>query len=208
MLTALLCSLALAGSMHDAQSVTLARVNKANEKLAYEVKSHASIEVRGAGLVTWMPFDFDLNYNFTTLVKQVKGDGIVDVHYLRPTMTEIEGETVDSGPKEKVDKTNIDFLLTVSPLNEIVAMKDLAPKKPKPKTESGDESGGSEGYDSLLLYTRTPIPRDDQGRLAAYIQQFVDEVYRLSLNVGGFDSALDFSPKLPLDDVKPGDTWK
>jgi hypothetical protein len=30
----------------------------------------------------------------------------------------------------------------------------------------------------------------------------------LALNTGSLDGSLDFAPKLPLDDVKPGDTWK
>jgi hypothetical protein len=48
---------------------------------------------------------------------------------LRPTFTEVRGETFNSPPKTTVDKANLDFQLTVSPINEILGMKDLTKKK-------------------------------------------------------------------------------
>jgi len=201
MITALLCSAIAVAGQSGGQTVTLARINKANEKLAYEVRSHAQIEVRGEGLETWLPFDYDFSYNFTTLVKQVKADGIADMHYLRPTVTEVEGENGDNPAKEKVNKVNMDYLLTVSPLNEIVAVKDLAPPK-TPKTNNPDT-----GDDEVRTFW---LKRGDelQGHLGGFLDQFIDEIYYLAMNVGSPNSALDFSPKLPLDDVKAGDTWK
>lgn len=200
MITALLSALAFAPLMQGGQTVTLARVNKENEKLAYDVKSHIQVEGRMTGLQTWMPEDFDLNYGFTTLVTKVKPDGVVDIHYQRPTMTEVTGETADSPPKEKVDKIGIDFSLTVSPANEIIAMKDLAPKKKNKEEDSGRES--------LFGIRRVATGQDQEDSMGGFLQNFLGDIYRLALNVGGFDSALDFAPKLPLDDVKPGDTWK
>jgi hypothetical protein len=192
-------SLGPVGAQKSAAPISLARVNRAGEKRAYDVKSHLQLEFRSTGLQTWIPEELDLNYGFTTQVTEVKPDGVVQMRYVRPTMTEIQGETVESPPKETVDHINLDYLLSITPINEVVAVKDQSPKKPKKvSSENGGEmrtsaSGGDNGV---------------QGALDSYLQQFVGEVYRLALNAGSFDSALDLAPKLPLDDVKPGDTWK
>jgi len=174
-------------------AVSLYRVSHAGEKLAYDVKSHLQIEFRTLGLQTWIPEDLDLNYGFTTQVVKVKPDGIVDLHYLRPTITEVRGETADSPPKESTTKLNLDFLLTLSPLNQIVGAKD------QKKSAATDH----------VIHELAPGERlAAQDAMQALVGQFVQEIYRLALNTGSFDSALDFAPKLPVDDVKPGDTWK
>jgi hypothetical protein len=40
------------------------------------------------------------------------------------------------------------------------------------------------------------------------IADSLNDVYRMALFVGSPDSSLDLSPKLPLEEVKVGDTWK
>jgi hypothetical protein len=179
-----------------AQEATLSRVLTVGEKQEYSVKSHLDVEQRSQGLQTWVPSELDLLYSFTLEVKAAKADGIVETRYQRPTMTEILGETADSPPKKKVEQTKIDLSLTLSPVNEILAVKDLT-KKPetKPKGKGGlrwlNENGSLGSRDVV------------QG-----IEGYLGEIYRLALFAGSFDSALDFSPKLPFDVVKPGDTWK
>lgn len=179
----------------DAKPVTLARVAKANEKLSYQLSSRLHVDVRQVGLETWIPQTFDLSYGFTTDVASVSPGGMIVEHYLRPLMVETEGETADSPPKTQTEKVNLNLMLTISPINEIVSVKDLTPAKPSPK--KADSGGGD-----YSTYASVPIVQKD------FIGQFVSEIYRLALNAGSLDSALDFSPKLPLDDVKPGDTWK
>jgi hypothetical protein len=132
-----------------------------------------------------MPEDLDLKYKFSTQVMDTKADGIVVLRYLRPTVTEIQGETWNSAPKTTVDKINFNYLLTVSPINEIIEMNDQSKKK-------GMFTGLSAGADARQL----PLG------------QFIQEVYRLALCTGSFDSSLDFAPKLPFDKVKVGDTWQ
>jgi len=176
-------------------AVTLSRVSHEGEKLAYDVKSHIQIEFRQRGLQTWIPEDLDLSYGFTTQVVKMKPDGIVELHYLRPTITEVRGETADSPPQQKTDKLNLDFLLTLSPINQIVASKDLGKKSAQGNSESTSEEAGAE----------QPTTQES---VNAYVGQFVVDIYRLALNTGSFESALDFSPKLPVDEVKPGDNWK
>lgn len=173
-----------------AKPVTLQRASTAGEKLAYSVKSHMQIEARAAGLETWMPQDVDINYNFTEAVSQVKPGGMMVISYKRPTMTIDEGETFSTPEKKETEKTDIDMLLTISPINEIVAQKDLSPKKP--------------AKDDQIQWINQG---ERQGR-GAGILSFIGEIYRLAMNAGSLDSSLDFAPKLPLDDVHPGDTWK
>ncbi len=184
-------------------AVTLNRVFSKGEKLQYDVKSNLHVEGREYGLQTFIPSDLDLNYKFTQEVKDLKADGIAVVHYLRPTMTQIDGETFDRPSKTTVEKMDLNFDLTVSPINEILEMKDLNPpkkKKPIKKPATDPDDGG--GYNFFMA------GRTRQNPLGALMGQFVGELYRLCLNVGSLDSGIDFAPKLPFDEVKEGDTWK
>ncbi len=174
--------------------VSLARKFNANEKLAYSVKASLHVEQRQKGLDTWIPEDLDLSYGFTTEVKELKADGIAVVRYLRPTFTEVQGETFDAPPKTKVDKVNQTLLLTVSPINEILEVKDQTPKKKK----TGDDDG------RLMLRSRSSAKQVG----ADVVGQFISEIYRLALQVGSFDSAMDFAPRMSFDEVSVGDTWK
>lgn len=176
--------------------VSLGRVFTANEQLNYSVRSHLQAEVRGGVLTTWIPQDLDINYDFSILVQQLKTDGIAVLRYKRPTMTQIEGEDFDSGAKTHVEKTNIDYQLTLSPFNEILDQKDLAPKKKTPEKKSGG--------DSLVMYAGGK----PQVSVQQFVGQFIGELYRLCLFTGPMDSALDFAPRSTFDNVKVGDTWK
>jgi hypothetical protein len=179
------------------QAIKLERVFAKGQSLKYDIKSTINSEHREIGLQTWIPQDLDIQYQFTVQVLELKADGIADLKYLRPTMTEIEGETVDSPPKTKVEKLNTELLLTVSPANEILKLKDVT-KKP----------GAKPAKPPLGFNRHTIMTREGQDALSAILGQFVGEIYRLSLFLGPLDSSLDFAPRLPFDDVKVGDTWK
>lgn len=179
-----------------AKPIELTRKFAQNEKLAYQVFSHITAEQRQLGLNTWIPEDFDINYGFSFTTEAIKADGIAVLRYLRPTMTEIEGETSDSLPKTKVEKTNMIYRLTISPINELLDAMDIAPKK-TPKTKNGSAD--------WAMPAAAGQPK--QGVMSLF-GPFISEAHRLALFVGGVDSALDFSPKLPLEPVKIGDTWK
>jgi hypothetical protein len=196
MMLTLLCALVGISAPQSVAPVSLLRVSKANEKLAYQVDSHLMEEIRGMGLDTWLPQDLEVKYGFTTQVTEVKPEGVVVMHYLRPLMTEVHGETADAGPREDNFKVNLNMILTISPINEIVSERTLTDKK-GPKS-SGDNTNSS--------YATEPLTAQDQ--IGGMLQQFIQEIQLLALNTGSLDSALDFSPKLPFDDVKPGDTWK
>lgn len=187
---------AFAGLYPSNQAVQLARVFKAGEKLTYEVRSSLSVQERERGLQTWIPSDFDMNYKFTIEVKGLKSDGVAEMIYKRPTMTVIDGETVDSPPKTNIEKVNYNMQLSVSPANEILAMKDLnPPKKDKPK------SGGG-------LLDRRMMGSVGSSAQLPFLSQFISEVHRLALFAGNFESSLDFAPRLPFEKLSVGDTWK
>ncbi len=134
LLPALLTLIAL---QQGGKAVTLNRVFADNEKYTYDVKSHITLENRARQLETFLPQDYDMTYTFTAQVKEMKTDGIAVIHYQRPTVTETQGETYQRQPESKVTKTNFDFLLTVSPINEILEKIDI--KSSAGKTKSSED---------------------------------------------------------------------
>lgn len=199
MLASTLLLISALGSVQD-KPVQLQRTSKAGEKLSYSVKSYLTMETRQIGLDTFIPESVDINYDFTAEAVAAKADGIFDFRYKRPTMTVIEGETVDEGPKKTIEKSNFDLMITMSPINEFLETKDLAPKKPEkdPKKTGG---GG-------LRYSTSSSEQDPLMMGGGLIGQFVQEVQRLALFIGSIDTAIDFQPKLDFREVSKGDTWK
>jgi hypothetical protein len=200
-LTALAISVAFI-SPQDTKPVALSRVFVKGEKLQYAFKSNLHSEDRVYGSQTFLPNDQDLNYKFTTEVKALKADGVAVLHYQRPVVENILGENFTRPSVTLVEKWDWNLDLTVSPINEILDQKDLNPPKKKPaKTGGGDGDGG----------LRTIFAANSAGKqnpLQELVSQFVDEARRLAMNLGNLDSSLDFSPKLPFEEVKIGDTWK
>ncbi len=178
----------------QAKPVDLQRVFVKGEKTVYQVKSNLIIEDRPAGLATFLPQELDLNYQSSSTVKDLKADGIAIIDYRRPTITQIDGENANRPAKTTVEKVNYIMDLTVSPINEVLDVKDLTPKK-------ADKKDGSRQMFLLM-------PSGAKFQLQSLIGQFVNELYRLALNVGSLDSSMEFSPKLPFGAVKEGATWK
>ncbi len=161
-----------------------------NEKLAYNVNSHITAEMREKGLDTFIPSDLDIDYGFNYTVQSIKADGIAVVNFLQPVTTETEGETSTSLPKPKVEKSDKVYQMTVSPINELLDFKDVTPPKPTKKAVKGKNPlffNADAGY-------RQSLPFDD----------YIGEIHRLALFVGN----LTFAPSLHLEPVKIGDTWK
>jgi len=177
--------LLLAAAWPDpAQPVELLRTFAKGQRFTYAVKSDLTVEARSGTLDTFLPSDLGLEYRFTLDVLSLGADGIAKVRYLRPSITEIEGETFDSPPKRRVQKLDQDILITLSPVNEVLEYKD----QPKAK--------------------KIGAIRPWSGETQDFIQDSLDDIYRMALFVGSPDSSLDLAPKLPLEEVKVGDTWK
>lgn len=177
-------------SLADPAAVALSRKFVRNEKLAYNVNSHITAEVRGKGLDTFIPEDLDIDYGFTYFVEALKADGVALIRFQQPSMTETEGETATSGPKAKVEKSDKVYEMSVSPINELLDTKDITPPKP---TKKKPHSSAFARWASPGTYRQAPIFGD-----------YVGEMHRLALFVGN----LTFAPSLPLEPVKVGDTWK
>src|SRR5580700_4196010 len=115
-----LALMAVLGAQAPAGPITLSHSFQKGEKIAYKILSHIQAKDRGKGLDTWIPQDFDFNYNFTATVTDMKGDGVAVVRYQRPTITEIEGETFEAAPKTIVNDVDFDYQLSLSPINEVL----------------------------------------------------------------------------------------
>lgn len=188
-----LLTLALIASSPD-DAVNLNRVNKPGEIQKYKVFSHLNIEQKQLGMDYFLPEKFDMNYDFSLDVKKEKADGIVEAIYKRPTMTQIEGETGESEAKTKVEKVDIQLKVDLSPINKLLNIVDLSPKKDDPKKKDGLWMGSRPAGIS-------PVQGD-------FLGSFIGELQRLALFVGSIDSSMDFQPKLPLFEVTKGETWK
>jgi hypothetical protein len=133
------------------------------------------------------------------LVQKVKADGIAEVLYQRPSMNIVMGDTAEAGAKTMVEKTDWKLLLDISPINEVVAEKDLNPPKPK----KVDSMMANPMIKRIMLQGTQA-----DGVALGLLFQFVGEVQRLAFFVGSLDSGLDIAPKFSFDEVSIGSTWK
>lgn len=188
--------LALSAQPAQGGSIELGRKFVAGEKLTYFTKASFTQEERSGNLQTFIPSDEEFTYRHTLDVQNLKADGIAEVMYTRPSMKITMGDTHESAAKTMEEKLNWKLLMDVSPVNDVLEMKDLTPKKPdSPKKDGGQlrkltKAGQADGVAIGMLF------------------EFVGEVQRLAFFVGGFDTSLDISPRMPFDEVKVGDTWQ
>lgn len=187
MISTLIASAVLA----QADPVELYRSFEKGKTYSYAVRTHLQTENREQGLSTFIPSDVDINYDFNYKVLDVKNSGIARVHYKRPTMTQIDGETADRGPISTKIPVNYNLEMDVSPVNAITGLKDLSPSA---------SAQGIRPFRKLNLMS--PMARQD------IVSDLAGELQRLALFVGSFDSSLDFAPKLPLSEVEVGETWR
>ncbi len=180
--------------------VSLYRVFKKGEQLKYQVRGLIVQETQRMGMPYMQPSDQEINYDSTLLVQTLKADGFADLVYKRPTMEIVLGETGERDREVMKEKTDINLLLTMSPINHVTNFKDLnvkpatTPAKPKPKSAFAASSSPFHAFANASL-GQISIP-------------FVEDLKRVSLFVGTLDTAIDLNPPLPDDDVKVGAVWK
>ncbi|MFQ3588139.1 MAG: hypothetical protein SNJ76_10835, partial [Fimbriimonadaceae bacterium] len=172
------------------------------ERATYEVQATLNSESRRLGTDTWMPEDLDIRYRFSYDVTRMLTDGIAVIRYRRPSITETQGETFERGPISRNIDLNMDLELQVSPINEILQIRDLAPKAP---AQGAGSRPSRWAFNPVLSNLGIAQPQNPLGEL---LGQFVGEIYRLSLFMGSLDSSLDFAPRLSFEEVRPGDSWK
>lgn len=192
-------ALLLAPSGRQDGAIELGRKFVAGEKLVYLTKAEITDEQRGGELQTFIPHDESYSYRHTLDVQKVKADGIAEVMYLRPLMAITMGDTGEAAAKTTTEKLDWKIQMDISPVNEVLSLKDLTPKKPDgPKKNDG------------LLWLRKHGVQGSQadGTAVGLLFSFVGEVQRLAFFIGGFDTSLDISPRMPFEEVKVGDTWQ
>ena len=118
-------------------------------------------------------------------------DGNASMRYERGPTYQIntDPETLAAKKNKESDPFKIDLVL--SPINHFIEIKEVkAPAKYSPK---------------LNVMLQQQISPTDITQIFA--GSYIMDLYRLSLFVGSLDSSFDFSPKLPEDPIKVGDTW-
>jgi hypothetical protein len=189
----------------DPQPVELTRKFKPKEISTYDVDARATVEFKPYGLNTFIPLTEGVRYRFTTEVISVSNDGFAQMLYTRPAMT-IFGTNLEKGLVEETQiKTDFRLLLTVSPINELTNMRDL-----NPTTEDDKSLQSIRSFQQRELTPEQKRQMDIEARIAlvnAVLGSFMNSFTRLTLFVEGI-SGIDFSPKLPFDEVVPGDTWQ
>jgi hypothetical protein len=195
MLTSLIASLAL---LSGPQGDRLTRIFSKGELDKYKVHSHLKVEVRPRNLDTFFPRDIDIYYGFSEAIKDVTPEGVATVHYMRPTMTIVNGETESSPEETQVLKPNMDVVLQLSTANEVLHADQ------KKKDEQLLAPIFVHGRGEML----TRSAKRYQQSVQDFVGHFVMEMYRMSVFVGSIEGALDLNPRLPFGPVKVGDTWK
>ena len=192
-------ALFLASSGRQDTAIELGRKFVAGEKLVYLTKAEITDEQRSGELQTFIPHDESYSYRHTLDVQKVKADGIAEVMYLRPSMAITMGDTGESAAKTTTEKLDWKIQMDISPVNEVLSLKDLTPKKPDaPKKNDGLKWLRARGVQGSAA----------DGTAVGLLFSFVGEVQRLAFFIGGFDTSLDISPRMPFEEVKVGDTWQ
>lgn len=179
------------------ESVQLSRVMRKGEVYAYKVHGWMYSEQRQPGLDTFLPSEEGTDYDFTLAIAEEKADGIVRAIYRRPFMTIITGESFEAPERRQKVKSDWNLQLDVSPLNEILEVKDITPKPvKKPEKKPAQFLRSTTAFRSMHPTSQ------------GIVNQYISDVYRLAMFVGDLDSGMDFNPKLPYSAIKPGKTWK
>lgn len=185
------------------EPVELYRQWSQDDKLEYSVTSRLQVESRDAVNRVYMPEITRLAYKFTIEVNEISSEGFAKVDYLRPTMVFTLPETATKKAYDEIEEVNEHFKLTLSPVNAITDFKDLTPKK---DDDDGD-GGGVFGLSSIDL-AFPGLSKAEQQSITGVIANITTEFYRLANFTGNLDTMLDFSPRLSLFEVEPGETWE
>ncbi len=178
------------------EPVEIYRTFEKGKTYSYSVRTHLQSETREVGRNTFIPSDVDINYDFNYKIIDVKSSGMAKVLYQRPAISQIDGETASSGPITTKVPLNWKMELDLSPVNAVTGMKDLTKEK-KINSVWFKQPVAYRTFSSMTSMERQDI-----------VSQFVSELQRMVLFVGGLDSSLDFAPRLPLGEVEVGEKWR
>jgi len=180
----------------QSQPLELYRSFEKGKTYNYSVRTHLQSESREVGQNTFIPSDVDINYDFNYKIVDVKSSGMAKVLYQRPAISQIDGETADRGPLTTKIPLDWRMELELSPVNAVTGIKDLTKEK-KINSHWLQPKVTHRSFSSMSMGERQDI-----------VSQFVGELQRLVLFIGGLDSSLDFAPRLPLGEVEVGEKWR
>jgi hypothetical protein len=192
MISTLIASALLA----PAEPIELYRTFEKGKTYNYSVRTHLQSESREVGQNTFIPEDVDINYDFNYKILDVQSSGIAKVLYQRPVISQIDGETANRGPVTTKLPLDWKMELDLSPINAVTGVKDLS------KGDNTNYQWLKPAVPMRSFSSMSPMERQD------IVSQFVSELQRLVLFIGGLDSSLDFSPRLPLGEVEVGEKWR
>ncbi|MCC7101973.1 MAG: hypothetical protein IT206_02705 [Fimbriimonadaceae bacterium] len=192
LVTAALLTTALLGQTTLAPGKTPVLLNRKfvkGEYNAYKMNALLTVEIKEKGLDTFLPSETGYEYGFNTTVNSLDGDGNASMRYDRGPTYRLDNdeETLAIKKVKESDAFKLDLILT--PINQFIEVKEVKPPKAAKLN---------------VMLAQQASPTTITQILAG---QYIMDLYRLSLFVGSLDSAFDFSPKLPDDPVKIGDTW-
>jgi hypothetical protein len=151
-------------------------------------------------LDTYLPETQRLMYQFKLNVKEKKADDIVVLDYLRTGFKVAVEGGAEGEQYIPMDGGNLNFKITLSPTNAVLDLVDISPKKPEKKVKDENVMWLRRLQDGGVV--------SGQALTQQVVGQFFQELQRMSLMIGSLDSSMDFAPKLPDEEVVPGDTWE
>ncbi len=180
-----------------AKPVNFERTYVVGVKSHYKVNASIENEVRepAQGLLTYLPTEALIYYDFYTKVLKVEA-GDATIRYYRPSVFETDDDGSDSGPVTTKIPLNVIVDLTMSPINEMLDMKEIASiKKPKGVTVPTPNNA------TLPLLHQAGASIGLLGGLFSQLQQ-------IAAFIGGPGSGIDLKPELSLLPVSVGSTWE
>ncbi|MCW5937463.1 MAG: hypothetical protein KIT11_09175 [Fimbriimonadaceae bacterium] len=155
---------------------------------SFQVRSHLLSEVKVYPMAYFLPSEVNVDYDFSVNHATAKAEGFSTVSYKRPAMKITEGETADHPPRATTEKVDWNFVFTLSPINEVTDIKESKAAR-------------------QASLAAVPLSGVFGGQEPPGFERMFREIQMLAIFGGNLESALDLNPKLPIEPVKPGDTW-
>lgn len=168
-----------------------------NEINSYRFSATLVVETQETGLAVALPSEVGYEYTFTTRTRSVDEDGIADLRYERGPTFRIDGAFGEQGGRRVLEAEGFTFDMKVTPINEILDFKEVKPPTRTPAPRTSNQSIRMMAQDQMSGRELTDIVAG----------QYIQDLNRLALFIGNFDSSFDFAPKFEDDPKKPGDTW-
>ncbi|MCU0317381.1 MAG: hypothetical protein MUC92_12385 [Fimbriimonadaceae bacterium] len=189
------------------ERVDINRQFTVGQRLNYQVRSSLLLEIQEYGRPFFQPVDQEVNYDFYQAVTGIDEAGFAKLEYSRTMFEFVMGES-SLGPRASTKENPKDrFELRLSRVNAITDFKQIQ----APKPASGRSGGAMELLQRIQLsraLARAGATPEMQVSVPPFLLNFANDMRRLALFVGSFESSMDFAPMLPLRSPRLGETWR